>query len=166
MEFIKPAFTVSQKISGTYRLSFDDKWFYIGSSGNLRRRSSKWRHLIVKDRNDPQLQKSIKNILHNISMVRFEIIEIINDEGLRKESGTDLIISYWNNPLLLNICPSGENNKNRDVRRLLKPVNQINSEFEVINVYRNHFLAAEYLKCSTQFMIRACFERLPYKKQM
>lgn len=101
MEFIKPNLLKKQK--GVYQLIFDDKWFYIGSSIDLKSRLRTWHYNITSRTLKKHL--NIKNILPFTSVVRFEVIFTCVSEKESRDKETNLLKECWGNPLLLNRCP-------------------------------------------------------------
>ncbi len=151
MEFIKYEFKRKQNPSGIYKVIFDDKHFYIGSSIKLKSRMSAWRARLF---NTKFLKsKNISLILPSTSVVKFEIVEIINcNESLLREKETILISDNWDNPLFLNRCPDSNSPKNmrpyigytRPIKKvkpksdyipLSKPVALFNNDGNLIKVF-------------------------------
>lgn len=108
MEFIKPKFGVHDKPAGVYKITFDDTWFYIGSSTNLKNRIRKWIFSLSTGKDFKS--KNIKHILPGISVIKFEVIKIYATTSLIRSSETKHITKHWNNPLFLNRCPNAEKN--------------------------------------------------------
>lgn len=103
MEFVHPL-VITNDIIAVYKLTFDRKWFYIGSSGNLRNRIYAWETMF---RDIKRIKyKKIKDIFPYISIVELEILQIFepcfkNFTAVREEEKTK-ILENWGNPLLLN----------------------------------------------------------------
>lgn len=113
MEFIFPKFREGswvRPICGVYKIIFDDKYFYIGSSVHLRRRIDQWHGAITGRPHYSKLYPAISQIISTVNKIRFEIVEdglsrstvrIIEDFYIKKSVG---------NPLFLNQSPSAFNN--------------------------------------------------------
>src|SRR5690349_14697135 len=86
-------------VSGVYRLWFDEKWYYIGSTNNLRRRLLSWKFALL---NNVPKNKNIKFILSEITNIRVEIVE--NCDNYR-EIEDKLIKESIDELLCLNRCP-------------------------------------------------------------
>lgn len=111
MKFQIPTFDRKQNPAGVYKITFNDKWFYIGSSKKLRSRFRTWKAMLTS----PKYLKNIniRNILHEVQEVRIEIIRVYANENLIQAAETRLIKKFWSNELLLNRCPEGNTNKGR-----------------------------------------------------
>lgn len=109
MEFIIPEFNRKERPMGIYMIWFDDKWFYIGSSKNIRSRFSSWKTMLTK----PEFlkNKNIKIILPCILSVRFEIIETYKSASWLRRNETKEINKHWDNANLLNRCPDANTPK-------------------------------------------------------
>lgn len=109
MKFITPYFKRKENPIGVYRIWFDEKWFYIGSSGKLKTRFTRWRTAV----NNPKFlkNKNIGTILPGISCVRFEIIITQGSILNLKHIETKEILNNWDNPFLLNLCPNADTPK-------------------------------------------------------
>ena len=86
-----------------YKITFDNKWFYIGGTSNFRNRFGGWhgRFKSGKIGND-----NIASVLHPEMVIRFEIIEWVKS-SLEIDAAEDFHIQYhWGNPLLLNHQPT------------------------------------------------------------
>jgi hypothetical protein len=110
MEIISPVLKRKENFPAVYKITFSDKWFYIGSSANVKRRFGRWRTCI---KNDKHLPKNIRTILSQVSVVSFEVVKIVIDLKLLRDEETLCIQENWDNPLLLNRCPEGGNTKGR-----------------------------------------------------
>lgn len=102
-----PFTTNSGEHMGVYKISFDNNYFYIGSSSLLRHRLSQWK---MRIRKNTVKNKNIKSILSISEYVSFEIIEEIGNKNKLKEREDFYIKKYWGQPLFLNRCPSAFNN--------------------------------------------------------
>lgn len=109
MEFIIPEFKRKENPIGLYKIWFNDKWFYIGSSKKLRSRFSNWVSMV----NNPKFlrNKNIKIILPDISVVRFEIIKTYSSASWLRRNETKEISINWDNPMFLNRCPDANTPK-------------------------------------------------------
>lgn len=105
--------------AGVYKLTFDDKWFYIGSSFNLKNRATTWRCKIAKGLFK---NKNIKHILPGVSVVKFEVIKVYATISLVRDAETRHIAKHWDNPLFLNRCPDAKSNVGIRADYLGKPV--------------------------------------------
>lgn len=93
---------------GVYKISFDDAYYYIGSSVDLRSRFIGWRTRMKAGTNK---NKKIREIIKHTDVIEFTILELVEhiDDLRAKESF--YINTYWDDPLLLNYCPNGDSNK-------------------------------------------------------
>lgn len=88
-----------------YKLIFDDKWFYIGSTCDLRNRIWAW-NTTFNNLDKLKGYKKIKSILPNISVVELSVIKLMetntkNIDNVRIEERLS-ITENIQNPLLLN----------------------------------------------------------------
>lgn len=121
MEIIIPEFQKKFHPAGTYKITFDDKWFYIGSSKNLRNRFGKWKFTLKTG--EGLKQKNIKIILSKVSQIRFEILKIYVDISLIRNAENRLLKKYWPNKFLLNRCPDANSPKNlRPYNGYVRPI--------------------------------------------
>jgi hypothetical protein len=103
MEFIRPTFTRKEKPTGIYILWFDDKWFYIGSSTNIRRRLCKWAAVF---KNTKYLDnKTMGIVLNKCSIIRAEILQIVEDSHDLTNIETKYIQQNWGSNFILNRIP-------------------------------------------------------------
>ena len=109
MKFIIPPFERKENPIGVYRIWFNEKWFYIGSSKTIKFRFSKWKVSLMKPKYLKNL--NVKKILPQIENVKFEIIHKYKSASWLRRSETKLIRDNWDNPMLLNRCPKGNTNK-------------------------------------------------------
>ncbi len=99
------------KVCGVYRIVFDDKWFYFGSSVDLRRRLSAWRHYLSK-RNYAK-NRSIGYVLAEVSAINFEIVEYVQP-GVDPKIREDVYIKqYFESDLCLNLTKDAIGGKGR-----------------------------------------------------
>lgn len=111
MQFNIPSFEYGKIKIGVYRIWFNEKWMYIGSSKNLRSRFSCWKSKLQRKKLDKHL--NIKQILGEVNTVRFEILKEYNHPSFLRKKETEFLNEYWDNPMLLNRCPDGSSNKNQ-----------------------------------------------------
>lgn len=104
MEFIHPIIEDNDIIC-VYQLLFDEKWFYIGSTCDLKNRIWAWQSAFncIHKVNS---YKKIKEILPNVSTVKLSIMKIMettkkNMDNVRLEEKNE-IVKNLNNPFLLN----------------------------------------------------------------
>lgn len=80
----------SYKISGVYRILFEDGFFYIGCSNHLRRRSGQWECVFnspAKYNPGIKIGTSVSNKINEGKKAVFEIVELCSVEDLKdKES--------------------------------------------------------------------------------
>ncbi len=163
MEFIRPVFEKKIILSGVYKITFDDHWFYIGSSVNLKSRAAGWNGRF----NSPRLlkNKNIKYIFPTITKAVFEIIEVCeNDLELLRAKETQYIGLHWNNPLLLNICPDGATNAglraSHIIPEIIKPARlkgpiSLPKKVAVFNSHGHLIKVCDsFTKCSKEFRIK------------
>lgn len=87
---------------GVYKVIINEKWFYIGSSIDLKRRLSGWKH-IIKTGNFISKNGNLKFIYSEITKVRFEILEVV-PMGINPKLAEDFFIKKeFNNECCLNI---------------------------------------------------------------
>lgn len=109
MEFIFEKFRKGDNYLGTYKITFDNKWFYIGSSTNLRKRCMKWKYSLTTGKF--LKQKNIKSILPTARVIKFEIIGFYTDTDTLRAAENALLKKYWDNKCMLNRCPTSESPK-------------------------------------------------------
>lgn len=95
--------------SGTYRITFDNGCFYIGSTKSFRKRISCFKGMF--NGTGKMHNKKVIQCIVECNSVRFEVIEIINDQEVMKDKETLLINSFIGNPLLLNRSFDAHSNK-------------------------------------------------------
>lgn len=103
---------------GVYKLTFNDKWFYIGSSVDLKRRMSGWKTRLTQT--GFSKNGSIKFILPEIVKVNFKVLEIVPDGRSVKEVEDVYLKKFIDNEFCLNLTPDAFNGKGRK-RHLGKP---------------------------------------------
>jgi len=154
MEFIYP--DIPLHTSGTYKIVFDDKWFYVGSSRNLRSRFATWRTILREPKG--LKNKNIKTILPSISIVRFEIVRQYASRRHIRDAENRLLKKYWDDEQLLNRCPDAYSPKNmrryfgqkpkpvhRPLETLRQKVAQFDSEGELIAIHKSINDAARHI---------------------
>ncbi len=122
LKYDKPFIKRGERKSGVYKILFDEKWFYIGSSGNLRGRFMSWVSRIKQGR---RLNTNMVNILSKIKSVKIVIIEhcLCKEDALLKE---DFYIKQtFKNEFSLNHQPSALNLRDRELYKgFIKPIKQ------------------------------------------
>jgi len=66
---------IEYHIKGVYRIIFDDKYIYFGSTKDLKHRFLGWKYNILKN----NLPNRIKNVIHECKKITFEVIETGSD---------------------------------------------------------------------------------------
>jgi hypothetical protein len=90
--------------SGVYKIIINDKWYYIGSSVNLRNRLASWKHTLQGG--SEAKNRSIKYILPEVRVVRFEILKYTK-LGEDHRAIEDLYIKkHYEDQMCLNLCAS------------------------------------------------------------
>lgn len=110
MEIILPPKEDIGKHPAVYMILFDEKWFYIGSSGNIKARINKWKHVLQTGNHFKSI--NIKKILPFVSSIKIIIIKKYKTKRHTLYKETELIQKNWDNPLLLNRCPFSDTPKN------------------------------------------------------
>lgn len=95
-------------LAGVYMMKFDNGYFYVGSSKNLRQRIRDWRINILRELYH---SKNIKDALPSCNNISFEILEFVTDKTQLRYRETFYIKNNWGNSFLLNRCPSGIDNR-------------------------------------------------------
>jgi len=132
--FYKHPFKDKEILMGVYKLIFDEKYFYIGSSTDLKKRMDRWESIL---RSGFYKNQNIKKILPLTCVVEFEIIELVNYPLLAMATENIYLKQEWNNPLLLNQCPDAFGTKGRVYKKtnkkpqpLVKPKGKVVIDFE------------------------------------
>ena len=95
--------------SGIYKITFDNGWFYIGSTKNFRRRVG---CTVGTFRGVSKLHnKNLIRCVAECDSAVFEVIEYIADVDLLKTRETEIIKPFIENPLLINRAYDGHSNK-------------------------------------------------------
>jgi len=98
MEIIIPKIGRLENPAGVYKIVFDGKYFYLGSSVNLKSRFFKWKHDLL---HGVPKNKRIRELLPSVSKISVEIVEIVYGDLLRERE--DFYIKFnWGNSMLLN----------------------------------------------------------------
>lgn len=137
MKFTAPELPHYIKICGVYKITFDDKWFYIGSTKDMYSRISRWKSQIKNKSRG--LTLSMRKILHVNSVICFELIEQYEDDSCIRIRETFFIQSFLNNPMLLNTIPNGESDYSFKIppAHLAAKVLQMNDLYEVLAEYNS-----------------------------
>lgn len=98
-------------VRSVYKITINEKWFYIGSSINTKRRLSQWKNHL----SDPSFKRngSIKHLLPEIETVKFEILELVPDGVWVKERENVYLHKHFNDELCLNLIPDAIVTKGR-----------------------------------------------------
>lgn len=121
MEFILPEFEYGKNKIGIYQIWFNEQWFYIGSSKNLRARFRCWKSKIKTGSLNKHL--NIKQILPFIHSIRFDILKEYKHPSYLRRMETMYIKTNWDNPYFLNRCPDGDTTKGmRPYNGYIKPI--------------------------------------------
>jgi hypothetical protein len=132
MQFIIPTFERKEKPSGVYKITFDNQWFYIGSSKNLRTRFIAWRTMLSHKKWLKSI--NIKRIWNDVYVVKIEIIRLCLPQK-RHLFETQYIQENWDNPLLLNRCPKGDTNTGmRPYIGYKKPIKKVRPKSDYVPV--------------------------------
>lgn len=133
MEFIKQKLPIHEFPSGVYKITFNDKWFYIGSTQNIKIRLVRWKNVI----NKPQhfACERIKEILTLVTKVEFKVLKICNDYTNQESLLIDE--NKGNEFLLNNRTPFGGN------RRVAK----FDKSNKLLCIYNSIELAAKDIGC-------------------
>ena len=89
------------RYSGVYKITFNNKWVYIGSSVNLKKRIARWR-CTLKNGYVFTNNKNLQHIKNEITFVNIEILHILNSGENNLEYEKVYIKQYKNNPFLIN----------------------------------------------------------------
>lgn len=147
---------------GVYKVIINDKWFYIGSSVDLKRRLSTWK-CYWSGKKKYIKNRSILYVLPLAEKVNFEILELITNGSNPKEREDVWVKENFDNELCLNLTPDTINGKGRKlplgvVRRekkqkgvttASKPVAQFYLNNKYIRSFASIGEAARFLKCKT-----------------
>lgn len=106
-------------VRAVYKLIFNEKWYYIGSTVDAKRRISNWKTLLQRD--GFKKNSSMKFILPEVTDVRCEILEIVPDGIWHKEREGLYLEKCFNDELCLNITSDTINGKGRKLALGKKP---------------------------------------------
>lgn len=107
-----------------YRIDFDNGFYYIGSSMIVKTRWNTWRTNLKRDKFQSKL---IENSIKTATAATVSILEFckVLDEKALKERETEYLLSYFNDPLFLNMSPNGVTNEGLTFKvlpeQLIKP---------------------------------------------
>ena len=146
-------------VRAVYKLLFNEKWYYIGSSVDLKRRIGQWKTRLQK----PGFKKnaSIKFLLPEIESVRFEVLELVPDEIWIKERESHYLKDCFNDDLCLNITPDTVNGKGRKLAlgktpkppknkpTPKKPIAQFDVSGNLIAIHESILAASRVIKIKT-----------------
>ena len=124
IEFIFPTLQYRLNPPAIYRLDFNNGYYYIGSSMKVKNRIKSWRTNLKCDRFQSRLMEhSIKGATSVVASI-LEICSVPNSKAL-KERETEYLLTCFNDPLFLNMTPSGLNNEGMTFKvlpeQLIKP---------------------------------------------
>lgn len=106
--FTMPGLPRKPAVSGIYRLTFDEKWIYIGSATNFWVRFQRWKHDLSKGifKNYRMAEVGL-----GCTAVKMEIVEIVEQPERLLERESYYIQQNWGNESLLNRSPTGGTNE-------------------------------------------------------
>jgi predicted GIY-YIG superfamily endonuclease len=108
MEYIKPKLPIHEFPCGVYKLIFNDKWFYIGSTQDIKKRFVRWKTGLRQPKRFLAIKK-VREIIATVTKVEIQILKICDDY---REQEAALIKENIGNPFSLN---------HRVVKREIKP---------------------------------------------
>lgn len=144
VKFIIPKIKSKNPIAAVYKMTFDCRSFYIGSSMNIKQRMWGWKFKL-----ESGVRKNIMvlNAFEKTKSVMFEVLEIVPDPQMVKHREDCFIKLHWSNSLLLNRSPSAFNNKgskhspgrrnNTAPRPNRKKIAKVNDGGEIIEVFES-----------------------------
>lgn len=100
MKFSVPEFKRGEKLAGVYKITFDEKHFYIGGTNNFKVRFNQWVHKIGCGKNK---NRRIRELAKSCKEIKFEVIETVKS-GEHKGREGDYLKEHWGDPLMLNYC--------------------------------------------------------------
>lgn len=106
IKFYDEHFAMQKWECGVYKMIINEQWFYYGSSVDLKRRLSSWKHHILKG--TPK-NANVKFLIPVIETVRFEIIERVESDIDPKTREDEYIKQHLDNFDCLNMCPGAFN---------------------------------------------------------
>ena len=142
-------------------MTIDDKWIYIGSSVNIRKRLIHW--ICALKLGKHYRNKNIRQVVNSESKIRFKILEKVTDKSTIRFRETHHLSCQKDNPLLLNRCPEGHTNagirpyfgqvfkeyKKSDYIVPKKPIAQFYANGTFIQIFPSITSAAAALKIKT-----------------
>lgn len=151
---------LAKGLCGVYKIVVNERWFYIGSSVDLKRRLSTWKHYF----NNPQVyskNRSICLIMKIAEEIRFEIVEAVTDGSNPKIREDQYIKAYFDDENCLNLVPDAVNGRGRKLpigvlrrdKKLRgeptksKRVAQFDLNGNLVMRHQSIGAAARYLKC-------------------
>lgn len=109
MIFIIPRLAKDSFRPGVYRILFDNKWLYIGSSGDVANRIRRWHSCI--NGNVHYKNINMKMVLPETKEIRFEILEYFETPEQALEREGQLLKEFGDYEWLLNRCPESDSPK-------------------------------------------------------
>lgn len=147
--------------AAVYQMTIDDKWIYIGSSINIRKRLIHWICALKSGKH--YKNKNIRQVVGSESKIRFNILEKVANKSTIRLRETHHLSCQKDNPLLLNRCPEGHTNagirpyfgqvlkeyKKSDYIVPKKPIAQFYANGTFIQIFPSITSAATELKIKT-----------------
>jgi len=139
MEFIIPKFNRNEVSSGVYKITFDNRHFYIGSSKNLRRRFNKWKDNIKLGNPHNEL---ILELIPHCTVIKFEILEIVpfgidariqEDTYIKSNFGNLLFLNRSNDAFVSKFKRTAEQKER--AKKVVQKVAQFNLLGELIEIH-------------------------------
>lgn len=158
IEFGNEHYALKKWECGVYKIVFNDTWFYIGSSVDLKRRLGNWKHYISGKSKKKRKNRSIDYILPAVTKVRFEILEFV---GCGQKEREDAIIKEnFNNQYCINIVSDGgrklplgvirrEKNKKGGLPVPKKPIAQFTLDGSLVAKHESILAASIAVNCKT-----------------
>lgn len=130
---------------GVYKITFNNEWFYIGGSGELRKRFWAWRWKI---KSGGRLSENIVRIVGAIHFFEIKIVQRTNKQNVRKLEDF-FIKKHFNDPKCLNVCPSAYNSAGKVDSKIdryrTNKIYQLSLDGMVVAEHKNPTIAAENL---------------------
>ncbi len=111
IKFCDKHFGLDKFVKAVYKLIFNEKWYYIGGTVDLKRRIGQWKTRLQQDGFDKNA--SIKFLLPEITEVRYEVLELVGDDVWVKSREKFYLDQCFDDELCLNITPDTVNGKGR-----------------------------------------------------
>lgn len=129
---------------GVYKVTFNDKWIYIGSSVNLKKRIARWR-CVLKNGYVFTSNKNLNHIKNEVTFVNIEILQILNSGESNLEYEKMYIEQYKNNPFLVNrnLDPIINGNRKRKMGDN-RPVKKNRTHKRPVGYFENDILLCEF----------------------